>query len=201
MANHGRVRTRKKLTPAGVSAIIERLNQERFQGRLLIESCKGGWGQYTWEIKVRDEPGEEPTYGSRICWIETPNRFEMRHGGGGRFWWWLDAVIQNEVALEFNGTLSDDGHDGKWKPEKGKYPTYRSYCLAMLAGMPGSKFHNRLIRLFGLQDDERQAPEAFRRKWRYLILAETKNKHMVLTAKKLVPPRKVSEKDYHEMKQ
>lgn len=128
MANHAYVTTKKKMTPALITEMLNRLNQERFRGILKIEYSdetgnKSAWGPHVWLIKI----GENGEFGSRVCWLNTGRKFEIRHGGGGDFIWWVDISICNEIAVLFNGKISDDGGDGKWDGAPNKYKTWADH--------------------------------------------------------------------------
>ena len=137
MANHGYVTTRNIIKPEAMTDLLNKLNQERFHGILKIEyffAARHQNSHHSWEIKCELQvPNcEGATYEERrVCWLNTPHKFEMRHGGGGDFIWWIDCVITNELALVFNGTISDDGGGEKWKGKEGYCPTYRDYVESM----------------------------------------------------------------------
>ena len=127
MANHGFVKTRKHMTPEKITLLLETINQAHFKGNLKIEyyhatgkDLKSAWGPHTWVITYIS-PIDHQEYAGRVCWLNTRRSFEMRHGGGSDFAWWFDQMVINEVALQFEGMISDDGVGGKWKGKKGHY--------------------------------------------------------------------------------
>ena len=95
MANHGYVTTRKTIKPEVVTDLLNRLNQERFKGILKIEYTNqediDKENHHVWDINC------EPTMDHRVCWLASPHKFEMRHGGGGDFIWWIDSVILSQL--------------------------------------------------------------------------------------------------------
>ena len=91
MANHGWVKTRKHLKPELVTDVLNELNESHFKGGLQWEYSEGGWGEHTWLLKYVGKDGKE--YGERVCWIDSRQHFEMRHGGGSDFIWWIDNCI------------------------------------------------------------------------------------------------------------
>lgn len=102
MANHGYVYTKKHLTQQNVKELLDRVNQDYLFGLMHIEETIDS-GRPFWVLTFDDVDGE------RQCWITSPTHFEMRHGCGGNFLWWVDSLIQDEIAREFKGKVSDDG--------------------------------------------------------------------------------------------
>ena len=129
MANHGWVKSKKVIPPELVSEILDELNKKLFKGNLQIEYSistpeSPGYGEHTWVLRY---VSEEKEWASRVCWLDTPKKFEMRHGGGSKFAWWIDTAILNEVAVRTNGTIYDDGDDEKSKGVPNKFDTFKSY--------------------------------------------------------------------------
>jgi hypothetical protein len=135
MANHARVKTKLEMSPEAVTELLNRLNTQRFKGLLKIEYCDcrgevGAWGDHVWLLHVRPrEPAQGVNYGDRVCWLNSPKSFEIRHGGGGQFLWWVDFAITNEVALVFEGKRSDDSDGVKERGEFGKYDSFTDYIV------------------------------------------------------------------------
>lgn len=111
MANHGYVKSRKKMDPKRITEVLQDLNTTRFKGLLTIEHTDD-----MWEVSA-------PKYVYRRCWLETPHRFEIKHGPGGTFAWWVDFHISNAIALAYDGTIYDDGCDIKEKGDPNYCPT------------------------------------------------------------------------------
>ena len=63
----------------------------------------------------------------------------------------------NEVALRFNGMISDEGIEDKWRGEENYCLTYQEYAQKMVAHVPNKQMQTAL-----LQEDQRFAPSAFR---------------------------------------
>lgn len=139
MANHAHVITKKKMTPEKISVLIERMNATIFKNLLEVEytDCTGqtgSWGEHVWQITVKggEQEYKGQTYhrfGERVCWLNTSRHFEIRHGGGGNWIWWVDFAICNEIALEFDGYVSDDSDGEHDKPEKDKYADFDAYLI------------------------------------------------------------------------
>lgn len=136
MSNHAKVITKLPMTPAGITAILNRLNETRFKNLLTIsyaKGSKGSWGKHNWYITVTgDKDGR--TYGGRECWLNNAKSFEIRHAWGGTFFWWIDFSITNEVALSYSGTTRDDADDEKVVPEAHKYDSWGEFSDRMNRG-------------------------------------------------------------------
>ncbi|RTK97766.1 MAG: hypothetical protein EKK64_00755 [Neisseriaceae bacterium] len=134
MANHAWVKTRKVMKPEQISDIIENLNKTKFKNLLKVDYHlatleEPGWGEHTWLVSLGKM--------QKVCWLETSRHFEISHGGGGgSLLWWLDISITNDVALRFNGNISDDGVSGKWKGKENYFPTLKSYLEDKLSFLP-----------------------------------------------------------------
>lgn len=129
MANHGFVKTRKKLTVENISQLLDELNKTHFKSGFKIEYHKGdehSWGPHVWMLKYpsKDHDGD---WGTRVCWLNTSRSFEMRHGGGGDFIWWADTLILDTIAVRFDGKVNDEGCEGKWPGTPDKISTFAKY--------------------------------------------------------------------------
>lgn len=130
---HGFVKTRKWIRPAAIDQMLDELNQSHFLGHLTHEyfysEKSSAWGPHTWIVKYISAPSNRPEdeWGSRVFWLNTRRSFEIRHGGGTDFIWWIDAVIRNEVALRFNGMISDEGGSGRWAGDVDGYQTFSQF--------------------------------------------------------------------------
>ena len=161
MANHAQVTTKKKMTPEAVTALLERLNKDRFKSILKIEysDCRNelqAWGSHVWMLTTPHHP-DGGDYGSRVCWLNTSRRFEIRHGGGAEFIWWIDNAITNEVALVFDGYIVDDGTGPDYK-EVGDPMRYLSFEDSFPC-------YNNSLREYSkqyLEDLQKFIPEPFR---------------------------------------
>lgn len=95
----------------------------------------------------------------KVCWLNNPRSFEIRHGGGGgNFIWWVDSLITNEVACFYDGNIGDDGYQGKEKGKPGLYQTYKDYAYYMC------RHHDKSLLFFKkrLSFYNMDAPEKFR---------------------------------------
>lgn len=137
MANHAEVKTKKQMTPEGITALLNEMNATIFRNVLKIEYCDcrnetGAWGDHVWIINVHPkDPSPNINYGTRECWLNNPKSFEIRHGGGSSFLWWIDFAITNEVALRYNGVVIDESDGIREKPVQGKYDSFGEYIRRM----------------------------------------------------------------------
>ncbi len=134
MANHGYVKTKKPVLAASISQLLLDLNIKLFRGVLKItysetDTTGGPNDKHTWLLLYRTRNID---WVRRVCWLQSPTQFEMRHGGGSRLAWWMDTAILNEVAVQFNGIISDDGHSDKSQGEPNKYNEFADYMDLML---------------------------------------------------------------------
>lgn len=148
MANHGWVKTRKKMKPEQISAMLNELNESLFKGNLEIDYhlstlTEPGWGEHTWELTYKSENKE---WMHRVCWLETSRHFEMRHGGGSYFAWWIDTLILNEVAVRFNGTIYDDGGGEKTKGVPNKFNCLKEFMNSMLPYVKDENVKKQLMK-------------------------------------------------------
>lgn len=147
MANHGFVKTKKHMKPEAITALLDELNESHFKGNLKIEyhlADEGDtsvYGPHCWLLKYESN---DQVYAKRVCWLNNRQSWEIRHGGGGDFAWWIDSTITNEVACQFNGTISDGGHGDRWKGEPNKYPEFLDY-LKMKHHQDQSEDHIRAM--------------------------------------------------------
>lgn len=122
MANHARVKTKKKMTAENVTAVLNSLNERIFKGKFSVEySCEDG--DHIWSITYEN-------YVHRICWLNTSRHFEIRHGCRGQFDWWADFAITNEIAVIFNGTITDDG-GGKIESYPSRFDSFQDYLTGL----------------------------------------------------------------------
>lgn len=124
MANYAFVTTRRKMDPDRITEIIQDFNIKKLHRNLTIDRTENFW-QLTYE--------ELPSFsGYRTCTLVSPRRFQMRHNCGSPFMMWVDSFICNEVALEYDGTLSDEGISDRWKGRKGHYSSFKKYYELLL---------------------------------------------------------------------
>lgn len=122
MANHGFVTTKKWLTGDRVEKDIKEIIEERFKNKVPIvrteDSFEIGF-EYPWSFG---------------CWVENCHKVEFRNPMPD-WCWWVMAVIQNDLAIKYNGLISDEGVNGYWKGVQNKYPTFRLWVKARHAHM------------------------------------------------------------------
>lgn len=186
MANHAYVKTRRKMTAETITALITRLNETIFKGcvKVTYHKSKNGdkqaWGEHVWEITLEYKGKKYLENQGRVCWLNTAHSFEIRHGGGNNIFWWIDHAICNEVALQFNGTWTDDGDDTPQKGVPGRYRRYRSFARNMQANFWARKVKNpsypwntkeRIGMMWSeMQGEEKFLPPPFRlNNWRFLV--------------------------------
>lgn len=137
MANHGFVNLPLTITVEELHAALDEINKKRFKGLLRVEYDEPS---KTFEVIVgKGKKFEE----HRLIFLRddydfskdskwepqgSATRIEIRHGGGSRFIWWIDCVITNELAIKFNGYITDEGTgDEVIKSRPGLWPTFRTY--------------------------------------------------------------------------
>jgi len=114
MSNHGYVTTKKWLKVDIIEENLKQILQNRFDGK--IPYCRNddqfeiGFG-YPWSFDM---------------WVENVHKIEFRNPQP-TWCWWIMVVIQNELAIMYNGTISDDGVNEKWKGTPNKYPEFKDY--------------------------------------------------------------------------
>jgi hypothetical protein len=159
MANHCRVKTKKKMTPAGILRVFRDLNATILKGNLGIVFPDYVDGveddPNTWQVVYLSDRKE---WVRRMCWLNSSRSFELRHSsGGGHFAWWIATVITNEVAVRFDGVIEDDGVDEKWPGVPNKYDRFDDYLKDMLSCIP-KKHRKEMLTLY-----KKLAPPEFRK--------------------------------------
>lgn len=119
MSNHGYVHTKLPMTKDDLLATIDELNKSHFNGNITLEVDPDPKNSYIDAFWKGDY--------CRQFWLENKKKFEISHRGGNDIAWWVGGVITNAIAIKFNGYISDDGCEGKWRPNPEKYTTYRTY--------------------------------------------------------------------------
>lgn len=125
MSNHGFVTTRRRITTAAAGDAINEIVARRFLGKV---ECKYAATPASdilafWEFTLT---------GSKLypftVWLRTEHKFEFRHPRDQWSWWAQVCVLTDEIALKFDGTISDEGVGGRWKPTTPtKYPTFLTW--------------------------------------------------------------------------
>lgn len=90
-------------------------------------------GRPGWEIQYKGESN------SFQIWLPTSRKVEIRHSHHAPvsdFMWWVDASITNEIALAFDGTISDEGVEERWKGEPDYCPHFKDYLSKIWMRLP-----------------------------------------------------------------
>lgn len=142
MANHGFITTKRQLTVEKLKAALDEINKRRFRG--LLELPPDGDSGFVITVKDLVE---------RPIWVASRRKIEIRHScGGGDFAWWIDAVVLNDLALAFDGVISDEGVGDKWRGVENKYPRYLDFKKAMW-GWGNSSLARRTIANMYIQSE------------------------------------------------
>ena len=144
MANHGFVTTRKWLNPEQIRQDLEEIIDRRFKGKLQI--CEEGsaedvpfWCQI--EPKNMNEPWE---YKFSVQ-LTTGRKLEFRHPPND--WaFWAQVVFQNELGEKYEGMISDEGVEERWRPIAEKFPTYKSWVHHLHQPMSSDKAHIKAVK-------------------------------------------------------
>ena len=130
MANHAKVTTKKRMSPTAVTCVLRSLSERVFQGLISVSYTKtpGGkhhYGEHLWSLNFVGNGGDV-WMPERYCWLNSTRQLEIRHSAGD-FSWWLDCVVENEIAVVFDGMISDDGVSERWPGEPNKYDDLHAY--------------------------------------------------------------------------
>lgn len=124
MGNLTFVTTRKKIDPDKITEVLNDMNESYFQNKLIIDF--NGDDKTAWIITYNDNY-------VRGCMWNRKKKISMKHGTGGYFYYWIHCVAMNQLALAFNGKLSDEGIDGSWEPEENYCRTFDAFLDTMYA--------------------------------------------------------------------
>lgn len=105
MANHSNVITKKKMTLENVTALFNKLNKEVFFECLDIDQSMWYGEEQAWHITIKDPDIDD----GFVCWLNTSRHFEVRYCHASDFLWWVAFLIQDQLAINFNGRIEDDG--------------------------------------------------------------------------------------------
>jgi len=127
MANHGFVTVRTRLTPERVDKDIKEIVKRRLHDVLKVEGPDlfDDKKTYGWLLSVK---GADDWQFS--IWLSSPRKLEFRHPRGDWLWWAQVLVMTEELAVKYNGIVSDEGVSEKWKGDPAKYPTFESWLDA-----------------------------------------------------------------------
>jgi len=156
MANHCFVTTRKRFKHEAVTADLQEINERRFNGALLIEPYEATESNYGngWMIGV---VGCHDWLNIN-CWLTTSRKFELRHGPGGDIRWWFEFCIQNDLALKYDGWISDGGVEGRWKGKENYLLTFADHLERMYP------YHHAGNKMFLIHENLKHLPQELREK-------------------------------------
>ena len=120
MSNHGYVTSKRWFKADQIEEDLKEIVSRRF-GFIPIKRDDNGFAigfGYPYEVEM---------------WVENVHKLEFRNPMP-QWCWWIQTVIQNELAIKYNGIISDEGVSEKWKGKANKYPTYDDW-LDVAGGM------------------------------------------------------------------
>jgi hypothetical protein len=131
MANHGFLTTRKQLTPEQVDRDIKEIIERRLGGIIKVTfdtykdepSKDGHWAG--WQFKPKEGTVKEGHF-EFGAWLNSRRKMEFRHPHG-EWSWWAQMILQQELALKYNGTISDEGVEERWKVTPRQIKKYFHY--------------------------------------------------------------------------
>jgi len=130
VSNHAFLSVRGRLKAVAViDADLRKIVARRFKGCVQVSSCDYDYGpenEPMWHVCIS---GHENMCSWNI-WVASRRKLETRHSHGDVNSW-TQAVVLNELAVLYDGLLSDEGVPDIWKGTARKYPTLGSYMKAM----------------------------------------------------------------------
>lgn len=131
MSNHAFLSVRGRLRSTDkIEADLREIVERRFKGFVKVVTHKDREGA-SWEVCVPELALQCSWY----IWRETQRKLETRHSMGALNWW-TQTVVTEELAVLYDGTLSDEGIPDRWKGDASKYPTLKSYMGMVLFRAP-----------------------------------------------------------------
>lgn len=120
MANHSFITSRKIFKQKQVIKDVEEILAKHVRKNYTI--------QYEGDAIFIDVWHDDKVYYTAVhMWIANKNKLEFRNRFPGEFGTWIHFLIQNELALKYNGHISDEGVNETWRGEPNKYDTYKAY--------------------------------------------------------------------------
>lgn len=131
-----------------ITADLEQICQVRFQGLLEITQSWEDGRVNDFKGTAAIKSGYRPTDGD-VGEIVSGWRLEFKDSDlgynlylhstgdlshkhrGNQLVFWTSTLIHNELAIRYNGLISDEGIPDIWEGDTSKYPTYRSWVKAM----------------------------------------------------------------------
>lgn len=123
MGNIGSITTRRWIKVEQLADDLKAIIASKFDGKLPIKKEFSYFTigfEHPWCIEL---------------WLENCHRIEFR-APLPKWSWWVRCVIENELALLYNGWISDEGVSERWRGVPDKYPRFRDYMKAMSEGVP-----------------------------------------------------------------
>lgn len=109
MANHGYLKTSKKMRPKDIKNFLDGLNSKYFQDCLNIGSFEGTEDdtlELWYSLRDRDTS-------FRAIFYHDEYNLEFRHcTNGGSFMCWIEGLIIQELAKHYDGLVTDDSCEG-----------------------------------------------------------------------------------------
>lgn len=131
MANYGYVTTRKTLNINTLFEAVSKIIYDRFRDSIKVSLCNK-----TISVDIYREI-------DRTLRLESKHKIAIRHNGGDDFVWWVDCVVTNDLALMFNGKISDDGIGDKWVGEADYCPRFVDFVKRFHPN--NSKFYKYVV--------------------------------------------------------
>ena len=118
MANHGYGHIKQKLTIEQIDNELREINKNHFNNLFEIDH-EIDTGDEIWWIRLKDKED----VGFQIWFNLKKKEIEWPHTHSGDSGWWFQETFMSLLISNHSGMISDDGCDGKWKPEFHiKYP-------------------------------------------------------------------------------
>ena len=112
MANRGYGHIKQKLTVEQINSDLLEINHNRFNDCFLIGHGEDS-GDEIFYFKLSEEDG----YGFQIWFNIKKKKIEWPHTHYGDSVWWFQETFMSLLISKYDGMISDDGCEGKWKPE------------------------------------------------------------------------------------
>jgi hypothetical protein len=124
--------TRKQLTPDKVDRDIKEIVERRLGSIVEVtfetytkEPVRGDYWA-GWRFSPKEGTVKEGYRFEFGAWLNSRRKMEFRHPHGD--WsWWAQMIIQDELALKYDGTISDEGVSERWKVTPDKIKKYFHY--------------------------------------------------------------------------
>ena len=133
MANHGYGHTKQKLTVEQINSDLLEINHNRFNDIFDISHSEDS-GDEIWWICFK----EKEDLGFQIWFDLKKKKIEWPHKAMGDSGWWFQETFTSMLITKYDGMISDDGCEGRWKPEfHTKYPHMIDWFMRDLSWIKG----------------------------------------------------------------